>query len=92
MIYGYLMLIIFLSVIFYILLEKGFFISLNRKNLSEKTNNYKKNAFIVVMGDIGRSPRMNYHCLSLVKLGYYITIFGYKGLRKTSIINLLIIW
>lgn len=38
-----------------------------------------KCAFVVVLGDIGRSPRMNYHSLSLVKMGYRVSIIGYKG-------------
>lgn len=50
-------------------------------------NNSKddKHVFIVVLGDIGRSPRMNYHCLSLVKLGYKVSIIGYKGIFKPSL-------
>ncbi len=39
----------------------------------------KTTVFIVVLGDIGRSPRMNYHCLSLTKLGYNVCMIGYKG-------------
>ncbi|OJD37148.1 beta-mannosyltransferase [Diplodia corticola] len=33
---------------------------------------------VVVLGDIGRSPRMQYHAISLAKLGYTVDIIGYK--------------
>ncbi|OMP81598.1 Chitobiosyldiphosphodolichol beta-mannosyltransferase [Diplodia seriata] len=33
---------------------------------------------VVVLGDIGRSPRMQYHAISLAKLGYKVDIIGYK--------------
>jgi len=45
----------------------------------------KTSVFIVVLGDVARSPRMNYHSLSLVKLGYQVSIIGYaesKQLRE----------
>lgn len=34
---------------------------------------------VVVLGDVGRSPRMQYHCLSLVQLDYTVDIVGYGG-------------
>lgn len=34
---------------------------------------------ILVLGDIGRSPRIQYHASSLSKLGYKVQIIGYKG-------------
>lgn len=34
---------------------------------------------IVVMGDVGRSPRMQYHALSCLQLGYRVTLLGYAG-------------
>ncbi|XP_018572966.1 chitobiosyldiphosphodolichol beta-mannosyltransferase [Anoplophora glabripennis] len=37
----------------------------------------KKNACVVVLGDIGRSPRMQYHSLSLAEMGYVVDIIGY---------------
>ncbi|XP_013196971.2 chitobiosyldiphosphodolichol beta-mannosyltransferase [Amyelois transitella] len=36
-----------------------------------------KAAKIVVLGDIGRSPRMQYHALSLANIGFKVTIIGY---------------
>lgn len=36
-----------------------------------------KNVCIVVLGDIGRSPRMQYHALSLAEQGHKVDIIGY---------------
>lgn len=36
-----------------------------------------KNVCIVVLGDIGRSPRMQYHSLSLAELGHTVDVIGY---------------
>lgn len=41
-------------------------------------------AYIVVLGDLGRSPRMNYHCLSLVKSGFRVLMIGYKENRQLN--------
>ncbi|KAM5362019.1 hypothetical protein ACJZ2D_012769 [Fusarium nematophilum] len=34
---------------------------------------------ILVVGDVGRSPRMQYHALSVSKHGRNVDIVGYKG-------------
>ncbi len=34
---------------------------------------------VVVLGDAGRSPRMLYHCLSLVQLSYTVDLVAYGG-------------
>ncbi|KAG8038901.1 hypothetical protein G9C98_003208 [Cotesia typhae] len=39
----------------------------------------KKRMCIVVLGDIGRSPRMQYHALSFMNEGYFVDIVGYSG-------------
>lgn len=39
----------------------------------------EKRACVVVIGDVGRSPRMQYHALSLAKEGYSVDIVGYAG-------------
>lgn len=39
----------------------------------------KKSVCVVVVGDIGRSPRMQYHALSLAKEGFDVDIVGYAG-------------
>ena len=38
-----------------------------------------KSVCIVVLGDIGRSPRMQYHALSFAKEGYGLELIGYPG-------------
>lgn len=35
---------------------------------------------ILVVGDVGRSPRMQYHALSVAKHGRNVDIVGYKGI------------
>lgn len=39
----------------------------------------EKSVCIVVLGDIGRSPRMQYHAISFTKEGYTVEILGYPG-------------
>jgi beta-1,4-mannosyltransferase len=39
----------------------------------------EKNVCIIVLGDIGRSPRIQYHALSFAKHGFNVTIVGYGG-------------
>lgn len=34
---------------------------------------------VVVLGDAGRSPRMQYHSLSLVDYGISVDLVGYEG-------------
>lgn len=34
---------------------------------------------ILVLGDIGRSPRMQYHALSIARKGGKVVIIGYQG-------------
>ena len=34
---------------------------------------------VVVLGDVGRSPRMQYHCLSLVQQSYNVDLVGLGG-------------
>ena len=36
---------------------------------------------IVVLGDIGRSPRMQYHALSIAKHGGRVFLIGYQGMN-----------
>ena len=38
-----------------------------------------KQAYVVVLGDIGRSPRMCNHAVSLATVGFDVTIMGYGG-------------
>ena len=34
---------------------------------------------VLVLGDIGRSPRMQYHALSIAKHGVQVDLIGYQG-------------
>lgn len=39
---------------------------------------------VLVLGDIGRSPRMQYHALSIAKKGGYVDLVGYLGEYRIS--------
>ena len=39
----------------------------------------KKTTQILVLGDIGRSPRMQYHALSIAKHSGWVDVIGYRG-------------
>jgi len=41
--------------------------------------NSAKRVYIVVLGDIGRSPRMQYHAMSFARAGFEVYVFGYGG-------------
>ncbi|XP_043252084.1 chitobiosyldiphosphodolichol beta-mannosyltransferase [Colletes gigas] len=38
-----------------------------------------KNVCVLVLGDLGRSPRMQYHVISLAKEGFTVDFIGYPG-------------
>ncbi|XP_056144536.1 chitobiosyldiphosphodolichol beta-mannosyltransferase isoform X2 [Lampris incognitus] len=40
-----------------------------------------RRACVLVLGDVGRSPRMQYHALSLSRHGYDVTVLGLAGTR-----------
>lgn len=35
---------------------------------------------VVVLGDLGRSPRMQYHALSIADHGGHVHLVGYRGI------------
>lgn len=39
---------------------------------------------VLVLGDIGRSPRMQYHALSIAKHGGKVDLIGYNGMRPVK--------
>jgi beta-1,4-mannosyltransferase len=43
---------------------------------------------VLVLGDIGRSPRMQYHALSIAKHGGLVDIIGYYGKSTTVVLGL----
>lgn len=44
----------------------------------------RKNVKVVVLGDIGRSPRMQYHALSLANNGHNVNIIAYEESRPLT--------
>lgn len=44
------------------------------------TSDPKASVQILVLGDIGRSPRMQYHAMSIAKHGGYVDLIGYQGM------------
>lgn len=44
-----------------------------------KARRVKTSVQVVVLGDIGRSPRMQYHAISIAKNGGRVDLIGYKG-------------
>ena len=51
----------------------------NNNSSSSSLKEMKKHVVVMVLGDIGRSPRMQYHTLSLLEHGHYVTLIGYVG-------------
>lgn len=53
-----------------------------------------RHVIVVVLGDVGRSPRMQYHALSLAKWGFSVTLLGYcsecRGSGKEAALSALI--
>ena len=50
-----------------------------RRLQSSRPSSSSKSVVIVVLGDIGRSPRMLYHAQSFVSHGYTTHIVAYRG-------------
>lgn len=53
-----------------------------------KTAKSKVSAQVLVLGDIGRSPRMQYHALSIAKHGGSVELIGYNGTHPPHIFEL----
>lgn len=47
--------------------------------LRGRKKNTKPRICIVVLGDVGRSPRMQYHALSCAKAGFQVELLGFGG-------------
>ncbi|XP_066956691.1 chitobiosyldiphosphodolichol beta-mannosyltransferase [Macrobrachium rosenbergii] len=41
----------------------------------------REHVTVVVLGDLGRSPRMNYHALSLSQEGFEVNLIGFSGTK-----------
>ena len=44
-----------------------------------RVRRHKQGVCVVVLGDLGRSPRMQYHSLSLADAGFMVDVVGYGG-------------
>ena len=54
----------------------------NKKNTMNETKLAEKKMIhivVLVLGDLGRSPRMQYHANSLLKQGHTVSFVGYDG-------------
>ncbi|KZF25042.1 glycosyltransferase family 33 protein [Xylona heveae TC161] len=58
--------------------EKHNVASNERKEDEQSNNKLKARVQILVLGDIGQSPRMQYHALSIAKNGGFAEIIGYR--------------
>lgn len=43
------------------------------------SHNKAKRVAVLVLGDIGRSPRMQNHAVSLAKAGFQVDLIGFRG-------------
>lgn len=57
----------------------GAFLALIICALIKRSQPKKSSVQIVVLGDIGRSPRMQYHALSILQHGGSVDFVGYLG-------------
>src|ERR1700716_867588 len=55
------------------------------KTTTEGSSKKKGSVQILVLGDIGRSPRMQYHALSIARHGGSVDIIGYYGSQNLYI-------
>jgi beta-1,4-mannosyltransferase len=51
----------------------------NSRRTGQDSSKPKATVQILVLGDIGRSPRMQYHAVSIAKRGGLVDIIGYHG-------------
>lgn len=56
-----------------------------REKCDNEMNKNRKNIKLVVLGDIGRSPRMQYHALSLTQMGHLVDVIGYGDTEPESL-------
>ncbi|KAE8210834.1 hypothetical protein CF327_g5342 [Tilletia walkeri] len=54
-------------------------VALHRSRTTTSPRSLKRSAAVVVLGDVGRSPRMCYHAESLANQGWKVGLVGYEG-------------
>ncbi|KXT02059.1 hypothetical protein AC578_6684 [Pseudocercospora eumusae] len=59
--------------------EKSGYAYFEENKNSDGRLNFEASVQVVVLGDIGRSPRMQYHALSIAQHGGIVDIIGYTG-------------
>ena len=80
------------SLVFYlaVLLSTGFLTWITWNALRPHRNRSSRSVAILVLGDIGRSPRMMYHAQSFAETGFLTHLIGYGGRAYHTITTLLI--
>lgn len=51
-----------------------------KETMNGVANEPKISVQVLVLGDIGRSPRMQYHAMSIAKHGGRVDMIGYQGM------------
>ncbi|KAJ9101232.1 hypothetical protein QFC21_003451 [Naganishia friedmannii] len=72
-----------LCILLLLLLPSGILLTRHLKN-HHHPRTRRKTAVVLVLGDIGRSPRMMYHAQSLVRSGFKVWLVGYSGTPPLS--------
>ncbi|XP_064105122.1 chitobiosyldiphosphodolichol beta-mannosyltransferase-like [Macrobrachium nipponense] len=49
--------------------------------MDDEATEEREHVTVVVLGDLGRSPRMNYHALSLSQEGFEVNLIGFSGTK-----------
>ena len=69
---------ILIILVLFLVLFRGLNVYLQGRSMKTSVND-SGNVTLVVLGDIGRSPRMQYHALSFSRNGYTVDFVGYDG-------------
>jgi hypothetical protein len=69
------------SLVYYVvvLLSLSFLTCISWNTLRPRNNHCSRSVAILVLGDIGRSPRMMYHAQSFADTGFVTHLIGYGG-------------
>lgn len=54
-------------------------VAVSRAPSTTRRSSLGRSAAVIVLGDVGRSPRMCYHVQSLADDGWRVAVLGYKG-------------
>lgn len=79
-IYTWFIIILWLSIPLILYIVYGHFLYISKvynRRASLKLSNDINEVVIIVLGDLGHSPRMTYHAKNLQKLGYQVNLCGY---------------